>query len=665
MKAIALFFFVIVSCTLFAQDPKIKFGKISPEDLQKKNYIIDSSTHAVVLSDVGKTEIIGNTKGWFSLKFHRHNRIHILKKSGYDEANVEVPLYTNGNATERLENLKAVTYNLENGLVVETKLDKSAIFTEKRSKNLVIKKFTLPNIKEGSVIEYSYTVESDFLSNLQPWSFQGSIPALWSEYSVSIPQFLDYVFLSQGHQSFIIKNKKDRAQTYTVIEGSNASASERHTFTSGVTDYRWAMQEVPALKTESYTSSIQNYLARIQFQLSALKDPLVYKSIMSTWPDVTKELLEDEDFGKNLNTSNNWMDEIMKHVVSDATSPLEKAKKVYSYVRDNITCTQDYGIYASQPIKNLFKSKNGKAAEINLLLTALLKHEGIDAEPVILSTRSHGITYSIYPILSRFNYIITRVIIDGKTYYLDAAHPRLGFGKLLPECYNGHARVVDKAAHAIYLQPDSLKERKLTSVIINTTDKGAWVGQIKQSLGYFESYKTREKLADKGPDAFWKEIKTAYGVDKDIEDPAIDSLKNSEFPIALRYGVVLGDHDEDIIYLNPMLGEGYKENPFKSAQRVYPVEMPYTFDETYVASLDVPADYIVDELPKSTKVKLNEEGEGYFEYLITQSGNTISMRTRLRLDRTTFDPDEYEILREFFNVVVTKQKEQIVFKKKK
>ena len=116
---------------------------------------------------------------------------------------MEIRLYTNGEAEEELENLKAVTYNLENGKVVETKLEiKSAVFKDKINKNLVIKKFTFPNIKEGSIIEYEYTLKSDFIFNLQPWEFQGEYPRLWSEYNVAMPSFYNYVTLTQGYHPY-------------------------------------------------------------------------------------------------------------------------------------------------------------------------------------------------------------------------------------------------------------------------------------------------------------------------------------------------------------------------------------------------------------------------------------------------------------------------------
>jgi len=54
-----------------------------------------------------------------------------------------------------------------------------------------------------------------------------------------------------------------------------------------------------------------------------------------------------------------------------------------------------------------------------------------------------------------------------------------------------------------------------------------------------------------------------------------------------------------------------------------------------------------------------------FEYRISESNGIISLRSRIRLNRAYFMPEEYEMLREFFNLIVKKHAEQIVFKKKK
>jgi hypothetical protein len=190
-------------------------------------------------------------------------------------------------------------------------------------------------------------------------------------------------------------------------------------------------------------------------------------------------------------------------------------------------------------------------------------------------------------------------------------------------------------------------------------------GRFQAGIGYYESLHIRDKIKEEGKEAFFKGVKKAYGIDVTIKDPVLDSLDAFENPIGMRYTFSANLGDEDIVYLNPMFGEGYKENPFKSAERSYPVEMPYTMDETYNLSLFVPDGYEVDELPKQIALKMNEEGDGYFEYLISVSGNIVSMRSRIKLQRAYFAPEEYDIMRQFFAMIVNKHNEQIVLKKKK
>jgi hypothetical protein len=256
-------------------------------------------------------------------------------------------------------------------------------------------------------------------------------------------------------------------------------------------------------------------------------------------------------------------------------------------------------------------------------------------------------------------------MIDGKAWMLDASEPRLGFGFLPLRCYNGHARVINKTADELDLNPESVTEKKFTTLFIINDEKGDLIGSLQQTPGYYESYTLRNKIKEKGKEQVQKEMRDAFGLPIQISNFAIDSLDNYEEVVGIKYDFDVKEEKADIIYLNPMFGEAQKENPFKSAVRSYPVEMPFAFDETYSLQLEVPMGYVVDELPQSLVVKLNEQNEGMFEYRISQSGDNIAFRSRVRISRTYFQPEEYEMLREFFNLVVKKHAEQIVFKKKK
>lgn len=644
--------------------PFPKFGKITSKDLQTKMYAIDSNANAVILSDVGSSSVQGNSNGWFSIRSKRHTIIHILNKNGYDEASIEIPLYIDGRTEERVSGLKAITYNLENGKIKETKLEKSGQFLENVNKNRKVLKFTMPQVKEGSIIEFQYQVLSDFISVLDPWYFQRlTAPTLWSEFNFSVPQFFKYNMLSRGYLPLTYNDKKDRTEYFNITGMGGASSSERASFSSGVTDYRWVIKNAPELKTESYTSSIRNHIARMEFQLAAQSDPLVFRSYRSTWEEITKNLLLSENFGEKLNANNNWMSDDVKPLLSAAGDNLQKAKNIFEFVRDNFKSNGDYGVYMNQTLRNVFKSRQGSVPEINLLLTAILRYSGLQADPVLLSTTGHGYAFEHAAMINSMNYIVVQFTDGGKTYYLDATQPRLGFNRLPLFCYNGHARVVNNNATPLTLTADSVKERKSTVFFIANSKDGKWTGSVKQYAADYESFSLREEIAEKGKDAFLAKIQKNYGSTANISDMSIDSLDRYEAPVNLGYKIEFTNQDEDILYINPTFSEGYKKNPFASAERAYPVEMPYTHDESILATLEIPKGYVVDELPKQILVKMDESGESFFEYRITVSENIISFRNRLKINRTMFMPVEYESLREFFNLVVKKQSEQIVLKK--
>jgi hypothetical protein len=295
----------------------------------------------------------------------------------------------------------------------------------------------------------------------------------------------------------------------------------------------------------------------------------------------------------------------------------------------------------------------------------MMKRAGLKVDPILLSKRSHGVVHPVYPIMERFNYVIARLDIDGKTYFLDASEPLLGFDKLDYECYNGHAFIINPEATPTKLEAQQLKEESYVTVFMVNGKEGKTVGSFKHSPGYVESTSIREELKAKGREAFIEKLKKKHGSEFQVDKVTIDSLTKYEDPLSIAYNLDFTGEKEDILYINPMFGEGYKENPFKSATRAYPVEIPFIIDETYNLQLEIPDGYVLDELPKQAIVKFNEQNDAYFEYRVSSSGNMISLRSRLQISKTLFHQDDYEVLREFFAMVVTKHSEQIVFKKKK
>lgn len=670
MKSSKRFLFT-AACLLLMQASRaqdklpVKFGKVTPEDFNVT--VSDSSAGAIVIADYGTSEFQTNPRGWFDIHFKHSRRMKILKRSGFDAATISIFLRQDGNDLEKVSSLKASTYTLEGGKVVETKLDDKSVFSDQLSKNLIEKKFTFPALREGAIVEYTYTEVSPFLYYLRPWNFQGDYPCLWSQYEVDMPDFFQYVTIGHGFLPLISSSADSRNERFTLTIPGGADADDHETFEDNVVTRRWTMKNVPALKEEPYTTTVENYTSQVEFQLARYNFPFGYKKdLMGDWFSLSEELLKSNYFGADLDRGNGWLDDDCKAILQATNDSLEKARRIFAFVRDKFNCTAHNRLETDDPIKTVFHNRHGSEAELNLLLIAMLRHEKLNADPVILSTRSHGFPNEIYPLLSRFNYVVCRLTIGGAAYYLDASEPWLGFGKLPERCYNGYARVLNKdLPAAISLEADSMKENKQTLVILTNDEKGSLVGSIMTTPGFNEACVVREKIHASGRDEYFKKIQSAYTGEYMASDLEIDSLQRPDDPLKLSYGLTIKpDSSSDLFYFNPMLGEGYKENPFKSADRQYPVEMPFVMDEVYTLNMEIPAGYVVDELPKQARVTYNDN-EGFFEYLLVKTDVGIQFRSRVKLNKANFRPEDYATLRDFFGFIVKKQNEQIVFKKKK
>ena len=232
---------------------------------------------------------------------------------------------------------------------------------------------------------------------------------------------------------------------------------QRLTVNTVTNNYRWVEKDVKPLKIESYISSPENYIDKIEFQLSGTYNGEDKHDVANTWQNACKEFLKDEDFQTAAASDNAWIKNLPDFKTTQ--NNLDVAKSIYYYLQNNYSCTDTLDIFKQADLYDVYKKQKGSVRGINLLLTAMLKNKNIFAQPVMLSTRDNGFVNPNYPIIDKFNYLICRAIINGNTYLLDATDPAIGFGELPTKCYNGYARVIDETRpDSLYLFSDSLKE---------------------------------------------------------------------------------------------------------------------------------------------------------------------------------------------------------------
>jgi hypothetical protein len=361
-----------------AEKAPIKFGKVSMEEMELKSYLPDTTASAVILCDYGVTDMpFSNQDGRFERTFKRIIRIKILKKEGLDWANFEIEL---SKKNDKLNSVKGMTYNLEDGKIIKTKLKSDGKFLESNSKYYQTYKLTLPNVKVGSVIEYSYNIRSKYFFNLKTWYFQKSIPVKWSEYRVNIPEYYNYKKLTKGYLRFDVTESEYGTGT---LFGSTTFSIEK---------FRWAVSEAPAFKKEPYMTTSRNFLSAIEFELGSTSINGVYKNYTNTWEKINKDLLKSESFGQQLK-GGGFLKEIVTKINTEAKTDADKMNMAFDFIKKHMKWNGYNNKYVNTTLRSAFKEKKGNAADINLMLVLLLKKLDLNTDPVILSTRSNGMIF--------------------------------------------------------------------------------------------------------------------------------------------------------------------------------------------------------------------------------------------------------------------------------
>jgi Transglutaminase-like superfamily len=662
-------FLIILWSPVWAQKAPFKFGSISIEDLKMTRYDKDSSTAAVILGDYGVSGIsYSQSTGDWTVNFERVQRIKILNKDGYRLANFEIPLYRSSTDNEKLTGLKVITHNLENGKDVETKMKSDAVFDEEYDQNVVLKKFAAPNVKEGSIIEVTYEIASDFIHYFRDWEFQSSYPVIWSEYRANIPEFFNYQQYMQGYITLATNESKINPKSLTITSKERSSGRVSQTTYSSdevrfnERAYRWVAQDVPGFIEEPFMTTASDYISKINFELASVKFPnSTVQPMMGTWEDLNNSFLESDNFGGAIKGSP-FLKKLTEETITGANTPQEKLISIYDFVKSSIEWDGGYRKYLTSNFKKALDEKKGSSAEINLLLVAMLQRAGFDANPVIISTRNHGFIRSEVALSSQFNYVICQAIIDGKNILLDATDRLLPINLLPERCLNGKGYIISQTSPG-WINLSAPKSKTFASAELHIPASGELAGKIDISHDGYEGYALRRAYFKKGEAEYVKEF--SHNHSWELQKSSFENLKNISETVKEKYEFANTETvgDASILYINPIIHLRIDENPFRLQDRVYPVDFGKATERTYICKIIIPENFVADELPKPKVVVLPNNG-GKFTYNVQALGNTVNVTSIITINQSLFTQAEYKGLREFFDLIVSKQAEQIVLKKK-
>ena len=639
----AIYSICILLCinTVVSQERvKATFGEPTAVEKALVSYDKDPEAAGVVLFESGYNtfEVIDN---YVRLVKKVHRKIKVLDASRFEHTTVTIPYYKTNRFSERVEDLKIITHNGSHKQFVGDQ----SIFDVDLNKNWGEKRFTFANVKDGSILEYKYTIISPYFFNFEGWEFQGELPKIYSEFSADIPG--NYVY----RRSLIGTKKLDindisikKSCFYVPGTAKNADCD------SAV----YAMFDVPAYKEESYMLSADNYKSRIAYQLQETYNFKGERTEYSReWDDVDKEFRTEKDIGKQLKNTKFFKDNLPTDILG-IPDELERAKAVYHFIQDHFSWDGKYRIFSEIRVKKAFEEKQGNIAEINLALINALQAAKIETYLVLSSTRKNGVPSSVYPVLTEFNYVLAFVKIGEQKILLDATNKLLAFGLLPFKTLNVKARVMDfkNGSYWMPIQPE-LRNLNYIKIAVTAQDDEVLTGNIERIYNGYRALQRRHDILSVNTQ---DDTSSEETLQIEVYDLTQENIGKRDEPLKESGTIDISiDAQGDALYLYPfLLNDTYIENPFKKEQRQYAINFGYPIQDTYLLKIDLNGIFEVEELPTNKKYNLPDNLGGIaVSYSVNQDILECSFSLNMRAYQ--FPASAYPTLKQFFSHLVTQK----------
>jgi hypothetical protein len=612
----SLFLVLFISSVGSAQKTPSKFGEPEAEELLMKFYPTDSTASAAILCNYGYFRSS-------DFQFEHFIRTKILKKEGYEWADHTYSAYSD-------IYVKGYTYNVENGETIKTKLNQSSIITERFKDGRRKVRFAMPNVREGSVIDIEITCKTF----PEEWRFQEIIPVKWSEINLEPTQQVSFQSLIWGKIPLFVN-------------------------TSG----RWIAKDMPAFHEEPYMNSMENYISKIEFDVSHIETSSTYRSYASSWSMVSSYLLSNTTFGGAIDDKGYLRD--AANEIKKSTSSPEMQLKMAAQKIKHLKWDKTNSLYANwSNLEIMYNKGEGNSAELNLALLQLVKLLGFDAVPVVLSTRDNGTLSVVQPSLNKLNYVVVCTWLDHKAILMDATEPLLPFNLLPIRCLNHLGRSICDTTSWVVLSP-KVKDKQGAYYDLTLQDDMNISGKLNITKFDYAGFYFRKKFQEFNSK---EEFMTDFLSDKPnltIVSSRFDDMNDVYKPAKEEFEIKIDNQQNVInneIYIQPLFLNNLDENPFKAESRKYPMDFPCNTERSVTVNLKLPPNVTVSSVPEAVSMHLPDNSVS-FVYQVAVTDNMIQVSYKYQNNKGIVQPDEYGNLKEFYNQLIKKQSESIILKK--
>jgi len=662
MKRIVVLLLIAVNC-MYAQD--LTYGKVTVEDFKVESEDKTDEHDAVYILNKVTVNFV-DYQQYISI----HQRIRIETEEGLDYATKHINLYNSTNGSETLISIKGATYSLVGNEVVRSELDEGTLFKEDLNDNYVSQSFTMPEVGIGSVIEYSYVIESPF-PYIDDINLQYSIPTINLDVTIQFPSYYTYNVVFNPRSSYRINFDPDDFKEGVSFSMINPDDSDDFEESQKIQQLRvsnetigFTQKNIPALLPEPFSGDLNKYRAKLIINIAAFDNQMgKVKEYGTSWEAVAKSIYDSEKFGDEIERSTRFFRRDLEEAMVGVSDPKEKVDVALNFLKSKVKWNGDYGLFTKEGLKDAYKIGSGNVSDVNLLLVSMLRELGIEADPVLVSSTNNDIP--IFPTREGFNYVIVQANYGGEKVLLDATEKFAGINLIPLRAANWKGRLIKEDGSSEWINLTNYTKSKETVLLTLKLDEDFQaVGKASKRLTNYMALDYRIKNINSTSDELEKYIQND-NAGLQIDEVSVTGLESVEDYVTLNYKVTYKnafDKVGDKIYITPLLYESNEENIFKLNSRKLPLDLSYLIQAKTIVNIEIPAGYEIESMPESIKAVYNND-IGYYKYVTGYRNGLISTVATFNMEASVIQPGDYEAFKKFFEAIVSKDAEKIVLRR--
>jgi len=452
--------------------------------------------------------------------------------------------------------------------------------------------FFFPALQPGAKTQLSYTETITDPHFLGSYRFKSYLPIQSSSLAITFDEGIDI--------DFQIYNDTDG----TITKTEKASHGQR-TIT-------FSKKEIPKLKFEANAPPLNfeeaHIVPRIKSFINSENETI---SVLSSADDLFAWY---STFIRDLKKENDEVKNLLGQIISDDDSELEKVKKIFYWVQDNIkyiAFEQGMRGLIPHPGNYVLKNRYGDCKDMSSIIISLLYNAGIESKFVWIGTRDLPYKYSELPSPMVDNHMIAAYLSEGNYYFLDATGQYTPFGYPTSMIQGKEALVeinLENKKFEIAKVPELDPEKSIMADVYSyNISNGNVQGHGTLTLsGYAKTFNTYKmiKSDQKATDDYINRLLSRGNNKFFVDSYQLSNLDDRDRPIELNYTFRVEDYYRSVgneIYFNMNLDKGLSGSVIKE-DRVHKIENDYKYINSSESFLVIPDGYKVKLLPPNAGI---------------------------------------------------------------